>query len=120
MGPHDDELDYIAEPAAGTLPVSRVDIKRGALRDIGGYRVSGNGGSQSVEIPPNAEYFTCFAEDGDARLDIGRDATSSSSIFVAEDVPLVMYPISRDQGLSCLMASGDHASFRFFGRSYME
>lgn len=49
---HDDELDYIAEPAAGTLPVSRVDLKRGALRDIGGYRVSGNGGSQSVEIPP--------------------------------------------------------------------
>lgn len=120
MGPHDDEIDGIIEPAAGTLPVSRIDSNRAALRDIGGARISGNGGSQSVEIPPNSEFFTCFAEDGDARLDIGRDANASSSIFVAEDVPLVMYPISRDQGLSCYAASGDHASFRFFGRSNLE
>ena len=98
MGPHDDELDYIVEPAAGTNPISRIDHSRGVLRDIGGARLKGTGVGQSVEIPPNTEFFTCFAE----------------------DVPLVMYPISRDQGLSCLVASGDHASFRFFGRSYME
>ena len=120
MDPHDDELDYIVEPAAGTNPISRIDHSRGVLRDIGGARLKGTGVGQSVEIPPNTEFFTCFAEDGDARLDIGREANSSSSIFVAEDVPLVMYPLSRDQGLSCHAASGKYTSFRFFGRSYME
>jgi len=107
--------DFLVESESSSPP-RQLTRRELALRDIGGYRVVNTGGSVEVPVPADAEFFYCFAEDGDARLGIDLDANSSSSIFVHEDVPLAMYPIAPGQRLSCYGASGKSTSFRFLGR----
>lgn len=105
----------ILEPEVSSPPrkLSRREL---AIRDIGGKRLTMTGYSISIEVPSNAEMFCAFAEDADAQLDIDQPATSSSSIFVATDVPLMFYPIAPGQGLNVYGTSGKHVSIRFFGR----
>ncbi|MCK9570638.1 hypothetical protein M0R72_16945 [Candidatus Pacearchaeota archaeon] len=87
-----------------------------ALLDLGAtdaVRITNDATSQSVTVPVDAIAFVCIAEEGDCRLEIDSDASSTSTLLVP-DGGMIVYPIAGGtQTLACYGVVSSYGNFRF-------